>query len=217
MYRVRQQFDTPAIADVLGAIQREFSRANLREKVRPGQRVAVAVGSRGIHDLSLIVATVVSCLRELGLNPFILPAMGSHGGPRRPDYRTLIVLDITPQSHGNALGIGMADLTTRMVFDKVDLEVTYTNALTTGIWASVRLPIALENDRVVIETALFKVADPGQVRMARIVNTLKLETFWATAPLLPELRVKSGVIVYDTPISLKFDNKGRLLPFPEEA
>ena len=80
MYRVRQQFDTPAIADVPDAIQREFSRANLREKVRPGQRVAVAVGSRGIHDLSLIVATVVSCLRELGLNPFILPAMGSHGG-----------------------------------------------------------------------------------------------------------------------------------------
>ena len=403
MYRVHQQFDDTAIDDVAGSIRKAFLHITFKRSVMPGQRVAVAVGSRGIHGLPIIVNTVVSCLRERGLDPFIIPAMGSHGGakaegqsallhdlgvtestvkapvvstmdvaslgrlesgaevffskdalsadhfvvinrvkphtichaevesglckmlavgcgkhegasgmhrfglaasivpaaklilrhapvlcglaivenssefthtlklalpeqfvdvdrdllvlarsllpkiplddldilivdemgkdisgagidpnvigfwrresgPKRPNYRTLIVLDITPRSHGNAVGIGMVDLTTERVIEKVDLKASYTNAITTGLWSSVRLPIALENDKAVLNTALAKVADPRQVRMARIINTLKLETFWATQPLLGELGTHSGVTVDETPRHIAFDDQGRLLP-----
>jgi hypothetical protein len=107
----------------------------------------------------------------------------------------------------------MVDLTTRRVLDKVDLKPSYTNAVTSGIWRSVRFPIALENDRAVIETALSHVVDPDHVRMARIVNTLHLENFWATEALLPELRKKEGVIVDGKPLQLEFDGEGRLRPF----
>jgi len=401
MYRIQQQFDTASIQDVAGAIRNEFSRVNLKGKVQPGQRAAITVGSRGIEDLGTIVSTVVECIREMGLNPFILPAMGSHGGataegqarllkelditessvnapivssmdvisvgrldcgaeifiakdaleadhlvvinrvkphtllraevesglckmlavgcgkhqgalsmhkfglaativpaaqviiekapvlcglaivensldqthtlklalpeqfievdrellksargllpkiplddldilivdemgknisgagidpnvigfwrreggPRQPDYRTLIVLDLTPQSEGNAVGIGMADLTTRRVIDMIDLKPSYTNAITSGVWRSVRFPIALENDRAVIETVLSRVPDIRQVRMARIINTLHLENFWATEALLPELREQEGLIVDETPLGLEFDDEGRL-------
>ena len=95
----------------------------------------------------------------------------------------------------------------------MNIQATYANALTTGIWGSIRLPIALENDRAVLETALSHVSDLDRVRMVRIVNTLHLETFWATEALLPELREKESLIIDETPVQLRFDEEGRLHPF----
>jgi hypothetical protein len=161
----------------------------------------------------LIVDEMGKNISGAGIDPNVIGFWRREGGPREPDYRTLIVLDLTPHSEGNAIGIGMVDLTTRRVLDKVDLKPSYTNAVTSGIWRSVRFPIALENDRAVIETALSHVVDPDHVRMARIVNTLHLENFWATEALLPELRKKEGVIVDGKPLQLEFDGEGRLRPF----
>ena len=404
MYRVQQLFDSREIEDVGKAIEEEFGLLDLSGRIQPGQRVAVAVGSRGIDRLAEIVAAVVECLRGLELEPFIIPAMGSHGqgtaegqalllnelgvneaaagapiisnmevislgaidsgaevflsrdaagadhlmvigrikphtafradvesglckmlavgcgkhagavqmhkfglgasivpaakliidrisilcglaivensfdrahllklavsqefasvdqrflqqarkllpviptddldiliidemgknisgagidpnivgfwrregGPRSPDYRTLIVLDITAPSHGNALGIGMADLTTQRVMDMIDFKATYTNALASGIWSGARMPIALENDRHVIETALSRVPDLNRTRMVRIINTLHLETFWATQSLLLELQEKSDVRIDEKPVELAFDKNSRLMAF----
>ena len=404
MYRVRQQLDTTFIEDVAGIVHRELARCNLEDKVRPGQSAAVTVGSRGIHDLAVIVSAAIEHLKDLGLKPFIIPAMGSHGGatakgqaqvlqdlgitessvgapvvsnmdtvslgrlesgaevyfardaleadhlvvinrvkphtvlrddvesglckmlavgcgrqkgasnmhkydlaasivpaarlileqapvlcglaivenaserthtirsalpyefidvdrallkeakglfpriplddldilvvdemgknisgagvdpnvvgfrrrdggPRQPDYRILIVLDLTPQSHGNAMAIGMVDLTTRRVIDKIDLQATYTNALTSGLLSGACLPMALENDRAALAAALSQVPQPDRVRMVRIVNTLSLETFWATEAVLPELRDQEGITVDDTPLALEFDDEGRLQAF----
>ena len=79
MYRVRQLFDTDEITDIGQALRDELHRAEIRALVRPGMRVALLCGSRGIHQIAEIVKTVVSILREWGAQPFIVPAMGSHG------------------------------------------------------------------------------------------------------------------------------------------
>lgn len=404
MYRIRQRFDAATIEDVAATITDEFERNNISQRVSPGGRVAVAVGSRGIHDLQLIVSTTVDCLKHLGLKPFIVPAMGSHGGAtdegqeavlhhlgisetsvgapivshmdvislgrldngaevfiskdiaeadhlvvinrvkphtafrsdvesglckmlavgcgkhqgalnmhkfglgasikpaaevilkkipvlcglaivensldlphtirlalpenfieidrrllevgrkllpripvdsldvlivgelgknisgggidpnvigfwrreggvREPDYRTLVLLDITEQSHGNALGIGMVDLTSKRVMDKVDLKVTYTNALTTGIWRAVRLPMALENDQAVMDAVLFHAVDVSKIRMGRIVNSLSLEYLWVTREVLEELKTNDSIEIDETPLTIDFDTEGRMLPF----
>jgi hypothetical protein len=123
-----------------------------------------------------------------------------------------VVLDLTPESHGNATGIGMADLTTRRLVDRIDYEATYMNAFTSGVFRSVRIPITLENDRAALETALNRSADPLGVRLVRIVNTGVLETFWATEAVLPELQGQEGIVVDQTPLKLKFSDDGRLLP-----
>jgi hypothetical protein len=171
-----------------------------------------------LQDLDvLIVDEMGKNISGAGIDPNVIGFWRREGGPRRPDYRTLIVLDLTPQSEGNAVGIGMVDLTTRKVLDKVDLKPSYTNAITSGIWRSVRFPIALENDRAVLETALSHVLDPDHVRMARIVNTLHLENFWATEALLPELRKQKDVIVDEKPLQLQFDDKGTLRSFVDKA
>jgi len=171
-----------------------------------------------LEDLDiLIVDEMGKNISGAGIDPNVIGFWRREGGPRKPDYRTLIVLDLTPQSEGNAMGIGMVDLTTRKVLDKVDLRPSYTNAITSGIWRGVRFPIALENDRAVVETALSHVLDPDHVRMARIVNTLHLENFWATEALLPELRKQKDVIVDEKPIQLQFDDKGILRSFVDKA
>lgn len=78
--KVQQVFDHTSLEDVEGTLLKEWSRPEIREKIKPGARVAVAVGSRGIKNLQLIVKTTIDQLKELGAEPFIVSAMGSHGG-----------------------------------------------------------------------------------------------------------------------------------------
>ena len=78
MFRVRQDFHHPPPLDVNRILAAEF--VPIRRQVAPGARIAVAVGSRGITHLAGIVAAVIEQLRAAGAHPFIIPAMGSHGG-----------------------------------------------------------------------------------------------------------------------------------------
>ena len=101
MYRIQQRFDTTSIGDVPGAVRRGFSRLDIGKNVQPGQRVAVTAGSRGIDNLTTITAAVVECIRNMGLKPFILPAMGSHGGATAEGQIKLLgELGITESSGG---------------------------------------------------------------------------------------------------------------------
>ena len=61
-------------------IKEQFAQQGLREKVKPGMRIALGVGSRGITNLKEIVKAALGVLIEAGARPFIVPAMGSHGG-----------------------------------------------------------------------------------------------------------------------------------------
>jgi hypothetical protein len=78
MLGVRQQFERTPPVDVAATLRREF--AAVLPRVKPGARIAIAVGSRGIARLPEIVAHVVAILRGAGAEPFLMPAMGSHGG-----------------------------------------------------------------------------------------------------------------------------------------
>ena len=80
MYWVRQQFNSEELTDVVGAVKEQLARPEVAGLVKPGARIAVAVGSRGIRDLFPVVHTTVECLKDLGAKPFIVSAMGSHGG-----------------------------------------------------------------------------------------------------------------------------------------
>ncbi len=79
MVTIRQKFEAPRLGDIPGALVAEFARADIRSRVRPGQSIAVGCGSRGIANIATIVKGVVRELTALGAQPFIFPAMGSHG------------------------------------------------------------------------------------------------------------------------------------------
>lgn len=76
----RQRMTSLPIRDVVAAVQNEIGGLDLAGCVRPGEHIAVTAGSRGIRNIALILKEVVSALKTLGAEPFLFPAMGSHGG-----------------------------------------------------------------------------------------------------------------------------------------
>jgi hypothetical protein len=76
---VRQKFPDRRIADVAAEVHKQLEGSGFASRVRPGGRVAIGVGSRGIHNISTIVRNVVAFWKDRGMNPFLFPAMGSHG------------------------------------------------------------------------------------------------------------------------------------------
>lgn len=80
MFRIRQKFDARRVHDIPSEVERQLASLHLGQKVLPGQTVALTAGSRGIANIDVITLAVVNHFKKLGAVPFIVPAMGSHGG-----------------------------------------------------------------------------------------------------------------------------------------
>lgn len=78
--KVRQKFPRPRVEDVEAALREQLGREEIARTVRPGMSVALTAGSRGIAEVDGILRHLVAVLKEMGAEPFIVPAMGSHGG-----------------------------------------------------------------------------------------------------------------------------------------
>ena len=79
MVTVQQKFESPKVGDIPTVIEQEFSKPEIRARVKPGQVIAVGCGSRGIANIATIAKSVIDGLKALGAEPFIFPCMGSHG------------------------------------------------------------------------------------------------------------------------------------------
>jgi Lactate racemase N-terminal domain len=88
--RVRQSIPQPRLDDVPGTVHRLIQTSRLRERVAPGGTVAVGIGSRGVHGIARVARTIVDTLREMRYRPFIVAAMGSHGGATAEGQRALL-------------------------------------------------------------------------------------------------------------------------------
>jgi len=80
MVRIRQHFNTNPILDIPAAVRSELSKIRPQKMITAGDSVAITAGSRGIANIKTILAEVVGELKKIGARPFIVPAMGSHGG-----------------------------------------------------------------------------------------------------------------------------------------
>ncbi|WP_047152433.1 lactate racemase domain-containing protein [Aneurinibacillus tyrosinisolvens] len=101
MVKVRQKFHAPEIADVAEAVHQAIKEADVLHRISSGDRVAIAVGSRGVADISILTREVVNAVRSAGGSPFIVPAMGSHGGATAEgQIEVLEQLGVTEESIG---------------------------------------------------------------------------------------------------------------------
>ena len=101
MARITQAMEGPTLSDLPGSVREAIGNLDLRRRVRSGQTVAVTAGSRGIANLDGIIRAVVGELKILGLNPFIVPAMGSHGGATAEGQLAVLArYGITPETMG---------------------------------------------------------------------------------------------------------------------
>lgn len=101
MATISQVFPSNRLTDVAGALCKELNKELISNRVRPGMRIAVTVGSRGLADLPILVQGIVSELKRLGAKPFVIPAMGSHGGATAEGQEDVLAnLGVTPASAG---------------------------------------------------------------------------------------------------------------------
>ncbi|MEK7220774.1 MAG: [Fe-S]-binding protein, partial [candidate division NC10 bacterium] len=133
----------------------------------------------------------------------------------RPKVRRLFVRDVTPESEGNAVGIGMADMTTRRLVDKINYQAMHMNAITSGVPEGARIPMAFETDREAIQVALGMIGltPPEKARIVRITNTLHLAELDVSEPLLSEVKAHERLSLVTQPAPLVFDDTGNLPPF----
>jgi len=132
---------------------------------------------------------------------------------KKPEINKIIVFDVTPSSHGNAIGVGLADITTRKLVNKIDYHAMYTNVLTSGFLNRAFVPLTCETDKEAITTATgtFKGKDPDRVRVMRIKNTLQIEKLYISESLLQEARTRDDIQILGEMKPMKFDTQGHLV------
>ncbi len=129
-----------------------------------------------------------------------------------PSITRMGVLDLTSRSHGNANGVGLADFTTRRLFDKFLPDQTYPNALTSTVPLTVKMPMVLDNDLQVFQAAIAtcNIVDKRDVRLARIKNTVELDTIEVSENLRDEVLCHPDMHIASDPYNLCFDENGHL-------
>lgn len=101
IFRIRQKFARPRVENVPAEVAAQLARLSLEKVVRPGQTVAISAGSRGIANFTAILRASVDYFKSLGARPFIVPAMGSHGGATAEgQLRVLASFDVTEANMG---------------------------------------------------------------------------------------------------------------------
>jgi hypothetical protein len=128
----------------------------------------------------------------------------------KPEIDYIIAGDLSEESHGNALGIGLADVTTERLFKKIDHKKMNENVITSTFLQRASIPIVLSSDQAAIETALRGSwgKSPGSIRFVRIPNTLHLEELYVSEALVPEIEKIEHVEIIGELEPLAFDEKG---------
>jgi Lactate racemase N-terminal domain len=139
--------------------------------------------------------------------------------PASPRVKYLIVSDVSEAAHGNALGVGLADLTTKRLFEKINYEAMNANTLTSTFLERAKIPMVLESDREALEAATRCNwgVEPEETRFVRIPNTLHLRFLYLSENLLEEALANGNVEVVEDAAEVEFDADGYLTSFGAEA
>jgi Lactate racemase N-terminal domain len=133
-------------------------------------------------------------------------------GPMKPNFTRIFVRDLTPESYGNAVGVGLADMVTRRLVEKIDYKPTYINAITSTNVEAARIPVTFDSDQEALETAILTSGASSEeaCRMIWIKNTLKLDQFIASESLMDEIKKKENLKVLEQLGELRFTEQGNL-------
>ena len=204
---VENAFDKVAVVEVLGANEIEEKEAEL-------QMLAKQLLPKLLFEQLevLVIDEIGKNISGDGMDPNITgryPTPYAHGGP---DVNKMVVLDLTPQTEGNANGVGTADFTTRRLVDKIDFEATYANGLTSTVVAPTKIATTLANDRMAIQAAIktSNILDFTKVKMVRIKNTLDISEIEVSEALLEHVAQHSEMEKISDLYSLEFDDEGNI-------
>jgi len=133
-YRVRQSFDRPRVADIASAVRDELSRVFPEGAISQGAEIGVTVGSRGIGGIAAVTGAAVAYLKQRGARPFVIPAMGSHGGATAEAQAHLIAhYGVTEASMGCPIRAAMETRSLGHTSDGVEARIAETAWSSDGI------------------------------------------------------------------------------------
>jgi Lactate racemase N-terminal domain len=147
-----------------------------------------------------------------GMDPNITGSYSTPQASGPPNVSQYIVLNVSEESHGNAMGVGMAHFTTKRVFDQIDFDAGYPNALTARVVLGVRVPMVLKNDLLAIKAGLYVVEGNGALnpRVVRIPNSSHVGEIMISESLIEEARKNPNLEIISEPAEMDFDEAGNL-------
>ena len=124
-----------------------------------------------------------------------------------------MVRDLTEATHGNACGIGLADITTRRCAEKIDFGYTYTNLITATVLGPAGLPMVLQHDKEAMTIAIITCnkVTPEDLRLIRIKNTNELTRIQISEATLQDIAGRDDLVVVGDPVPMQFDANGALI------
>ena len=133
MTRIQQQFEAPVLTALPAAIHAELERINAASIVHPGDTVAITAGSRGVANVATAVKATADYLKTIGAKPFVIPAMGSHGGATPEGQRSVLEhYGITEETAGvpvkatmDVVELGKTELGLPVFLDRLAAEADY--------------------------------------------------------------------------------------------
>ena len=162
----------------------------------------------------LVVDKIGKNISGDGMDPnisgrFVLPQYCSGG----IDAEKVVVLDITDETHGNAQGIGLAEVTTRRLVNRMKLEMTYPTGVTNTFLHLMKIPMIMDNDREALQLALMccpEAEDHDHMKLIRIPNTAHIGEIEISEGLLPQAKANPNIEILTDLYDLPFDSQGNL-------
>lgn len=167
-----------------------------------------------VDDLDLLVVDEMGKeVSGTGLDTNVIGRVSFHGQaePETPSLTRVYVRSLTPPSHGNALGVGLADLVHHDLAADIDFGDTYVNIISSGEPIRAKLPFVVPSDATafIISASMTGVASANDLRIARIENTMSPDELWVSEPVVEELADRDDITVHeDRP--WVFDERGEL-------
>jgi len=150
-----------------------------------------------------------------GMDTNIIGRLGINGeeDSAKPDISKLVVLDITDPSHGNALGVGLSDVTTTKLVNKINLRDTYANTITSTFLNRAKIPIYVDTEKEAIEIAVKTCWQINQQKLRLLImkNTLELEYLYVSETIWEEIKNDTNIAAMGNWETLDFDNNGTML------
>lgn len=163
----------------------------------------------------LIIDQMGKDISGTGIDPNVIGRIRVPGQeePDRPRIKAIMVASLSERSHGNAVGVGLADVITRALYERIDHKATYENVVISTFLERGKIPPVAPDDRTAFQTAFKRCGGvrTGEERILRIVDTLHLEELYVSGPVLRDLTDLSFEVIRKE-VEL-FDASGALCPF----
>jgi hypothetical protein len=196
--KIKQNFNKTKIDNLSEYVQQSFKKSDLKNRIKSGDKIGITVGSRGITNIKLIVKEIISELKNLNALPFILPAMGSHGGANSEGQKEVLAsYGITQKEMGIPLLPSMETIQIGKVENKIPIYFSKVAMEADGIIALNRVKMHTDFKSKIVESGMSKILaiGLGKARGASSIHSLGVYGLKNVIPQAAELIITEAPII----------------------